>query len=275
MKKIPASIAALAVVMPLSGCQSFLSAFDLGTHSRAAQPVFGEADLEEGRRLLAEGHVGNAIPALQRAALNRETAPAAANALGVAYARLGRGDLAERYFRAAITLAPEDAKFAANLARFYDSELGQDVRTLHAQREEARKAYAEFAKTEAAVTPEIPATQERLVTSGGEQRKITLDSGQASTRVATGSAPAAAGAEKIRVSVGAAETSQPAPRVRVSVNGEPMRKARASRPAEVRVGSAQSYPMRVRIGKEATAAGPSTPSYPMRVSLRSTAKVER
>ena len=105
MKKFPATLAALAVVMPLSGCQSFLSAFDLGKHSRASQPVFGEADLEEGRRLLAEGQIGNALPALQRAALNRETAPEAANALGVAYARLGRGDLAERYFRAGVVVS--------------------------------------------------------------------------------------------------------------------------------------------------------------------------
>ena len=269
MKKVPATFAALAVVMPLSGCQSFLSAFDLGTHSRATQPVFGEADLEEGRRLLAEGHVGNAIPALQRAALNRETAPAAANALGVAYARLGRGDLAERYFRAAVMLAPEDAKFAANLARFYDSDLGQDARTLYAQRQEAREAYTAFSQTPEAVAPSAPAIQERVVTSAGQERRITLDSGQASTRIEVGRAVAAKPVEKVRVSVSDVAEPIALPKVRVSVGGKPVAGVAARRPAELRVGQASGYPVRVRI--EQQAAKPTTrDGYPVRVSLKAT-----
>ena len=46
-------------------------------------------------------------------------AASAHNGMGVAYAELGRADLAERYFLAAIAAAPEDRRFATNLARLY------------------------------------------------------------------------------------------------------------------------------------------------------------
>ena len=266
MKKVPATLAALAVVMPLSGCQSFINAFNFGDHTRSTQPLFGEADLEEGRRLLADGQYGNAIPALQRAALNRQTAPDAANALGVAYARIGRGDLAERYFRAAVTLAPQEAKFAANLERFYASDLAQDMRTLHAQREEARKAYSDFAKTEAAIAEE-PVNEQRLVTSGGEQRKITLERGMATARIALDGAEP----QKARVRVRNAEAGETpvtqAPAVRVRVSGQPVRPRVSTRPTEVRIQSSANYPMRVRIGDRKNDRG-APGGYPMRVSLR-------
>ena len=266
MKKVPATLAALAVVMPLSGCQSFINAFNFGDHTRSTQPLFGEADLEEGRRLLADGQYGNAIPALQRAALNRQTAPDAANALGVAYARIGRGDLAERYFRAAVTLAPQEAKFAANLERFYASDLAQDMRTLHAQREEARKAYSDFAKSGAAITEE-PVNEQRLVTSGGEQRKITLERGMATSRIALDGAEP----QKARVRVRTAEADETpvtqAPAVRVRVSGQPVRPRVSTRPTEVRIQSSSNYPMRVRIGERKSERG-APDGYPMRVSLR-------
>ena len=266
MKKVPATLAALAVVMPLSGCQSFINAFNFGDHTRSTQPLFGEADLEEGRRLLADGQYGNAIPALQRAALNRQTAPDAANALGVAYARIGRGDLAERYFRAAVTLAPQEAKFAANLERFYASDLAQDMRTLHAQREEARKAYSDFAKSEAAIAEE-PVNEQRLVTSGGEQRKITLERGMATARIALDGAEP----QKARVRVRTAEAGETpvtqAPAVRVRVSGQPVRPRVSTRPTEVRIQSSANYPMRVRIGDRKNDRG-APGGYPMRVSLR-------
>jgi tetratricopeptide (TPR) repeat protein len=267
MKKVPATLAALAVVMPLSGCQSFINAFNFGDHTRSTQPLFGQADLEEGRRLLADGQYGNAIPALQRAALNRQTAPDAANALGVAYARIGRGDLAERYFRAAVTLSPQDAKFAANLERFYASDLAQDMRTLHAQKEEARKAYTEFAQSESGIS-EKPVNEERLVTSGGERRKITLERGMATARIALDGAEP----QKARVRVRTAEAGD-APvaqttSVRVRVSGQPVRPRVSARPTEVRIQSSANYPMRVRIGAKSETERSVASGYPMRVSLR-------
>ncbi|MCA0903695.1 tetratricopeptide repeat protein [Qipengyuania aquimaris] len=274
MKKVPATLAALAVVMPLSGCQSFINAFNFGDHTRSTQPLFGQADLEEGRRLLAEGQYGNAIPALQRAALNRQTAPDAANALGVAYARIGRGDLAERYFRAAVTLAPQDAKFAANLERFYASDLAQDMRTLHAQREEARKAYAEFAQSEASIAAQ-PINEERLVQSGGEQRKITLERGTATARIALDGAEPGKARVRVRTAKAGETPAASSPSVRVRVSGEPVRPRASARPTEVRIQSSGNYPMRVRIGADHPNERTVANGYPMRVSLRGPKTDER
>ena len=82
-----------------------------------APPV--NPDLIEGRKALATGNYGAAIAALRLARLDPDSAAEATNGLGVAYARIGRDDLAERYFRQAIVLAPQDRRFAANLDRFY------------------------------------------------------------------------------------------------------------------------------------------------------------
>lgn len=81
-------------------------------------PVSGNADLAMGRQALADGQYGTAIAALRFARLDPACSAEATNALGVAYARIGRDDLAERYFREALALAPDDRRFAANLARF-------------------------------------------------------------------------------------------------------------------------------------------------------------
>ncbi|WP_374285100.1 tetratricopeptide repeat protein [Novosphingobium sp.] len=81
-------------------------------------PASGNADLAMGRQALADGQYGTAIAALRFARLDPACSAEATNALGVAYARIGRDDLAERYFREALALAPDDRRFAANLARF-------------------------------------------------------------------------------------------------------------------------------------------------------------
>lgn len=88
-------------------------------------PVSGNADLAMGRQALADGQYGTAIAALRFARLDPACSAEATNALGVAYARIGRDDLAERYFREALALAPDDRRFAANLARF---EQGRSAR---------------------------------------------------------------------------------------------------------------------------------------------------
>ena len=122
MKRILAG--ALLATM-LAGCQSIF-----GHHSARldVRPV-GEAQtaaaaaiaLEEGRQHLIRGEVASAIVALRTASSDPATAAPAHNGLAVAYAMLGRGDLAERYFQQAIAEDPADQRFSANLARFYQS----------------------------------------------------------------------------------------------------------------------------------------------------------
>ena len=115
-------VAALASTL-LGGCQSlFGSSAKLEVRPAGVQTEASAAiALEEGRRHLAQGELGSAIAALRTASLDPATAPSAHNALGVAYAMLGRGDLAERYFRQAVDEDPADPRFSANLSRFYAS----------------------------------------------------------------------------------------------------------------------------------------------------------
>src|SRR3546814_1026109 len=92
----------IAVAISLSGCQSFISALGFGPkdgprRAEASAPIFGSEELEKGRTALRAGYPANAIQQFRMAALNPDSAPEAYNGLGVAYARLGRADLAERY----------------------------------------------------------------------------------------------------------------------------------------------------------------------------------
>ena len=131
MKKL---IAAILATTLLGGCQSIF-----GHHARLdVRPVGGEDSpeagaiaLEEGKQFLRSGAVGSAIVALQKAAADPIAAPEAHNALAVAYALLGRGDLAERFFQQAMAENPSEAKYSANLAKFYQSReaaLAREVR---------------------------------------------------------------------------------------------------------------------------------------------------
>ncbi|NVE94186.1 tetratricopeptide repeat protein [Altererythrobacter lutimaris] len=134
----------------LSGCQGFNELFSF-KQTRAETPVamasvFGMEELEQGRAALKAGHVARAIDLFRLAAMNEETAPAAFNGMAVAYTKLGRADLAERYFNTAITLDSSNAKFAANLARFYSSDLGQSQRALAMREAEAKAKLASAEK---------------------------------------------------------------------------------------------------------------------------------
>lgn len=240
----------VALATSLGGCKSFLQAFDFSRHSSSPAYAIGPADLDEGREHLRAGRVGNALAPLHRAALNPETSGDALNALGVAYSKLGRADLAERYFLAAVELDAGNERYSANLARFYDSDLARDTRLLYAQRERAQEAYAEFAASEAAVLPQ-PQAVERTVVSAGQTHRITLARPAPSTRVQV--------AQKSPVQ------AQPAATPRIRVTGNALIAPTQPRQAQMKIGAEQSgYPVRVRIG---SAAPVKSSGYPLRVSL--------
>lgn len=117
------------LALPLGACNSFLG-INLARHAPRAAPVApaapalagGEASATvAGRALLAEGRTGLAIESFQRALASGEPIAPAVNGLGVAYARLGRFDLAQRYFRQAMASDPADPRYADNLARLMTS----------------------------------------------------------------------------------------------------------------------------------------------------------
>ncbi|MBX7494104.1 hypothetical protein K3163_12890 [Qipengyuania sp. 1NDW9] len=246
----PATTLALAVLATsLGGCQSLVNAFDFSRNSSASQYQIGQGDLDEGREHLQAGRFGNALAPLHRAALNPQTSGDALNALGVAYAKLGRADLAERYFVSALRIDSDNERYAANLDRFYRSDLARDARLLHAQRERAREEYQRFA-FEAPDKPFEAEPEQRLVRSGGETRSITISGPQTSSRIAVGAAPvrkAEAAPARVRVSGGSITPSATARPAEISI-GSPRSQTRY--PARVRVGSADqqsTYPVRVRI----------------------------
>ena len=124
----------LGFVVPLGACHSILG-LNFSGHSRAA-PTAGAAATApdgrtmEGRALLADGQPGAAIGAFSQALSSGEAPAPALNGLGVAYARIGRLDLARRFFEEANAIDPGDARFRANLALLVQTEDGQRSRAL-------------------------------------------------------------------------------------------------------------------------------------------------
>ncbi len=122
MKSLGSIALLLAAGTALAGCQSLFgnssqASFNADASSPAGEEAAFAVSLEEGRAYLKQGRIAAAIGAFKVAQLGRDTRAEATNGLAVAYARLGRQDLARRYFAAAARLDPGNPVFAANLAR--------------------------------------------------------------------------------------------------------------------------------------------------------------
>ncbi|KUO55382.1 MAG: hypothetical protein APF78_05750 [Sphingomonadales bacterium BRH_c3] len=150
MKQMIRTLSCIGTALALGGCQSFIGALGFGPNQSAQvdqrAEAFGSQELERGRLAMKQGHVAFAIQQFRMAALNERTAPDAFNGLGVAYAKLGRADLAERYFKTALELDSSNPKYAGNLAYFYNSPLGTSARALAMREREAADALAEAQK---------------------------------------------------------------------------------------------------------------------------------
>ena len=75
--------------------------------------------LAKGRSYLSMKQYGLAIELFKKASRDPASEAEAYNGLAIAYEAIGRGDLAERYFEQAMSLAPEQQRYSANLQRFY------------------------------------------------------------------------------------------------------------------------------------------------------------
>lgn len=118
--RLGAVIASLGAVTLLGGCQSVFGVFSKGgseLSSTSGSDVFSEA----GRKALAAGAFGTAIEEFSRALAHGENRAVAINGLGVAYAKIGRADLAHRYFSEAVIIEPDNPSYAANLNRLISS----------------------------------------------------------------------------------------------------------------------------------------------------------
>jgi hypothetical protein len=121
MNKMLTGPALILALMATSGCQSFPFNFGLRDPAPAAQPDMSSyfaQRIEDGRRHLAANRPAAAINAFRQASYHPDQAGAAYNGMAIAYDRMGRHDLAERFFAQALQADPDDARFARNAARF-------------------------------------------------------------------------------------------------------------------------------------------------------------
>lgn len=111
-------------VFALGGCQ-FFGNMHVAHNSQTGQPAeastMAAASIQEGREHLRGNRTGLAIEAFNRALANGEEPALAYNGLGVAYARLGRPELAYRFFKKANMSDPANPIFAHNLATLVNS----------------------------------------------------------------------------------------------------------------------------------------------------------
>lgn len=122
MKRLCVCLAVLASV-PLLGSCALFSPKTMDKQSRnwvpdeREQTEYAASQMAMGREALQLNQYGLAIISFRNVLRFPEHQAAASNGLGVAFAALGRPDLARRYFLEAVKADPEDRRFAANLAR--------------------------------------------------------------------------------------------------------------------------------------------------------------
>lgn len=116
-KKHVRAIALIACSLPLGACSSLFGIHFARSAPKAEAVASRGGDTDAGRRQLAEGQIGLAIESFQKALAAGEPTAPAANGLGVAFARLGRFELALGYFQRAMAADPTDARYAANIGR--------------------------------------------------------------------------------------------------------------------------------------------------------------
>jgi hypothetical protein len=247
MRKISGALILVAGAVSVAGCQSILGPLGLAKRPDVHEDRFGPSDLAEGRTALAANLPGNAIPAFQRATLNPETAAAAYNGLGVAYARLRRGDLAERFFTQATILDRENETYATNLTMFYASDLAVSTRTLAAREKQAGEVLAEAAVV---VDPVEAASEVRTVANATitiERPRVRLS--RAADR---------------EILVAAEARATPQARVPQVASSARLPAAGAGRSDA----AAPVYPIRIDISRQVPKAAPRT-EYPVRIALPS------
>lgn len=121
-------ILSVLAIGSLGGCQNILS-----SNHRLADRTVEDVDLsgyfalrlEEGRIHLQANRPGAAISAYRQASTDPELRAAAYNGMAIAFDRLGRTDLAQSYFMAAIQIEPENVSFASNFVHFSETHSGE------------------------------------------------------------------------------------------------------------------------------------------------------
>lgn len=237
---------AVATAPLLAGCSSLFGGHhhQLGARAEqwmqyASEPAgYAAAQIAEGRQALQDAQYGQAIIAFRNAQRFPETAAAAANGLGVAYAQIGRSDVAEHYFELAVSQAPDDRRFSANLERLrYQLAAQQTIVSIKpALAGEAPAMIAAFPGTAARAGIRVEAPAARIArVSEAEVRLAPKDAESADLRRR---APAAAPAAAV-----------------VATSAQPDRRRNPN------------YPIRVELTPSAMADAGDKPAYPVRIAF--------
>lgn len=120
MKKIK-GVALILALVATTGCQGFPIRSAVQDRSTTESPDMSSyfvQRLEDGRRHLSAQRPAAAVTAFRQASYHPDYAGEAYNGMAIAYDRMGRYDLAERFFVQAVEANPLDDRFARNAARF-------------------------------------------------------------------------------------------------------------------------------------------------------------
>lgn len=208
MKTTSTIVLTLTLGVTLSGCQAIFGPrtahIDTASQPAMAQQQVNPA-LDQGRQLLKAGRIAQAIELLRVAQRDPSSMAEASNGLGVAYAKLGRHDLADRYFKMALSLEPSDTRFAANMIR-----LQRDY-DLSTKRQEEAVRLAKKAEEERL------ARQARIVEQGRIER---VSRGQVSIRTHSAASDSAPRTEVFAMNSRSAAEDAPRPEVNVEAGVE-------------------------------------------------------
>lgn len=247
----------LAVVPALAGCKMLGLSNGIAHSSNLNQRLpadFGAEQLAAGRKALSDGDTMGAIDSFRLAKLYPDHAAAALNGLAVAYSHLGRTDLTERYFQAAVAIAPEDERYRSNLARFYArnpippvADTGAALATLLASTPLSIDAPIDVADDEAAAPTVARGGGITVEEAGTRMRRVSRN------EVFISDAPSAPR------TVSLSRTRQAVIEVGASRPQAPTFSIRAQTANAIQT---PAYPIRVKLAK--------TPAYPIRVKLERT-----
>ena len=245
---------AIVMVISLGGCQ-FLGKLNLArSGSQEEQQAKAQrampSSLAEGRKHLRTNRNGLAIDAFNLALVRGEDPAAAYNGLGVAYARVGRNDLAYRFFKKANASDPDNPVYASNLIRLVDSPafaLNQIDRAPAAP--PARVEERTVAASAAAAAPRVPGklyregrgqisltTRPDPVTTAPDRRDAAMAKVAVRPAVLRSPAVPAAAAEEAASAQAAEPATAPASGKRKVIEFSP------NAPAEAKSGKAQPAP---------------------------------
>lgn len=207
MVKAAHAFALLSGGLLMAGCQTAgnnLRQLNNGIRvpEAAAGQMRAEQQLAAGREALQQRNYATAIAALREAALEPAVAPASLNGLGVAYAGIGRNDLAEQYFRRAITADPTNPRYEENLARLYRAQLA----VAQARRDKEREREEALAARQQAIRVRQLAAGIRV--AAPKQQMVVVSRGEVQLRTVSSQAPA----------VASASVPAPVPAVRLAIS---------------------------------------------------------